>query len=426
MRWIAALTAGMLALASAAGASAAVRSAQVEAVVSGSLVISFHGDPAAGCQARRVCAYQGQIIWRPEQAMGGVLGFHQGQAELIVFGDTQDSPAGSGVFTRVQRQTSSGRTASCVDAVTNDVTTPLFVHAGEISLQVPGVDTQGFATRCAGPAPADIASAIPLARLPLTEALKGHRQFDLQATREFAGGGFAGTVRSTLVIHLGAPLSSGGSSATKVRIVTEQLTETAASGTVNEQFAGSPATQGCGLLDSCGLQGSLTLQPAQHSSIGMIEALGAVHRPIRDFLTALGLSTHGRTAGIYVYGELYWTRLGNLASVEQQNNVTCTDTQPGGQAALLMLSSGGRLSAQYAPINPLRDRCPGPTPPFDQTPLAATTIPRRTIAAHTFTLTLRATRPFTDDGYLGQLNGTIHLAIARGNPIARIAPTPQD
>lgn len=211
-----------------------------------------------------------------------------------------------------------------------------------------------LASRCAGPLDTDLAGAIPVPSLPLASALKGHRSVDLSGVHDFGRGGFAGTVRSTLVLHLLGAQTGG-----PTRIVVEPLSLVRSTGALTLEIQGAANPDACAVLDSCGAHGTMTLTPRPVSPQGALEAIGSARRPYRDFVAALGLSRRGRPAGIAVTGSVSWARGGTIASSLMQSS-QCSWTGPLGLGAVLLSVSRGVLSGRYLDLGPLERRCPGP------------------------------------------------------------------
>ena len=295
-------------------------STSVDLGLRGSLAVSFHGDPGTGCAARGLCGYSGTVVWRPGQELSSgsllieKLRAHRRvsyAAQLVLFG----GPGTTAEVSAAVRRAAPGQAAgTCADASSPQSNTTLAVRGGAIALRILGSGSTVLATRCAGPLDADIAAALPSPALSVGAALRGHRRVELAGTSSFAAGGLAGTVTSTLVLHLGAAQSGGtgimpggARRGPRERIVSEPLALVRTSGAVTVQVAGAANPDICGGLDSCGLQGTISLQPGPNAA-GELTAFGPARRPYRDFLAALGRSRRGRAAGITVAGEIGWWR----------------------------------------------------------------------------------------------------------------------
>ena len=226
-----------------------VSATYVEANFGGSVVVSFHGDPATGCAREGLCGYSGVIVWRPSNTPGSsntsleIIKLRQHHRILY---DAQlstsfDPFSGSSVFSHTRRDVAGGTPGTCSDASTSGSNSSLRVRDGSVSIRILGGGSSLFASRCAGPLDTDLAGAMPVPSLPLSAALKGHRSVDLGGTHDFASGGFAGTVHSTLVLHLlGSqtnPLLGAGNAphrkAARLRIVSEPLSLVRSSGALS-------------------------------------------------------------------------------------------------------------------------------------------------------------------------------------------------
>jgi hypothetical protein len=267
--------------------------------------------------------------------------------------------------------------------------------------------------------------------LSLRAALRGHVNVDLSGTRNFAVGGFAGSVRSTLVLHLRdtyTDTGNGGSSRReRDRVVTEPITLLRATGAITASVHGVANPDVCLPLDSCGLQEMFSVQPRPQMSQGALIAYGPAKRPYRDFLAALGLSRRGRSAGILVYGTLGWDR-GGVVTAESTGG--CRDSARLGTGEIVFetgrtglflaggngvrLPSGNGLTSYYPAAGPLRARCPGPQLAGAVPYLAEGTTTPHALAGRQFSVSLRPDQSFSDDGYEGRLGGSLTLTLRRG------------
>ena len=292
-----------------------------------------------------------------------------------------------------------------------------------------GADSPLLSTRCAGPLAADIAPSLTTRVISIGSALRGHRSVDLTGASSFAAGGFAGSVQSTLVMHLGDvyPSSPNGSSPSgrRVRVVTEPLTLVHTAGAISAQVRESADSNLCALLDSCGVRGAIIIQPQPGPSQGGLTAFGPASRPYRDFLAALGLSRVGNPRGLSVSGAIGWEHGGTLESDLIQSG-ECRDTLALGSGDILLQPAGKHADRSYAAVDSLRVRCPGPELSLARARegLASATVPLRRLAQGQFSLTLPATRAFPDDGYTVRLTGALNLTIKRGRPSERIIRLP--
>jgi hypothetical protein len=198
----------LLALAAAAPAAAArprlteYRLTQAEGFVR----MTFGGDESAGCRERGVCGISGTSTYtfggKPEAGeitwlrLGSDTEFMDGF--FITKGET------------VADVTTAGSPERCVDRVPRSFDS-MSLEPGRKRVRYdwrgrpdPIGDEEGvlggedgpddLRTRCAGPASADIANALPRATLPYRVFRSKRSKFQVTGSRPFAGGGFAGTV----------------------------------------------------------------------------------------------------------------------------------------------------------------------------------------------------------------------------------------
>lgn len=212
----AALLAGVLALAAPARAQDIVtvfgspgprQATSVDVNITGSLVVSFHGDAAAGCASKGVCSYSGFVIWRPQPASGSLdiqqRRTHGRVSYAVTFYNSPDPYGGPPVSAQVRHTDPGQAIGTCADLSANYSHSALPVRGSLLSVAAFGADSPLLSTRCAGPLAADIAPSLTTRVISIGSALRGHRSVDLTGASSFAAGGFAGSVQSTLVMHLG-------------------------------------------------------------------------------------------------------------------------------------------------------------------------------------------------------------------------------
>jgi len=327
-----------------------------------------------------VCGYSGTILWRPQSQSGELTIFsaRRGGSEqvgLSLSGSDSLLPTLSSVVSRARAGAAS---ASCADTNAPDVGGFLPAGGGRVTVRALTSASAVLTTRCAGPLDADVAASLPSVSLPARALARGHRRIDLGGTRSFAAGGFAGTLSSTLALHLGGTSLSPRWTPPRgrtvaVRVVSAPLRVTGATGMLGSTFAGAGEPDACAPLDSCGLRGALTVRPRPVQADGELMAVGPGRRPLRDFLKALGLGRRGRVRGIQAFGEITWQHGGTLATEVAQAGV-CRDFEALG-AGGLALDLPGRGVHLLAPDAALHLRCPGPIPAFGSGFLASGAAP---------------------------------------------------
>jgi hypothetical protein len=407
-----------------------VSQTSIRATATGQLVVMFHGDAASGCAAHGLCAYRGTTVVRI--GAGGeivVLKYvHRGRA-LYQVATAQQQTA----LTDVTRSAAGSQSGSCADVAQQFVSPTFTTRNGLVTVSLVQAGGSLLASRCAGPLDTDVANASPSVTVPIRTLVRGHQQLSLGGHGAFATGGFAGTVDSTIVLHLGTPKTQKTSASTtfppgiktaRMRQVTEQLTIARLGGQVTANASGTSDARVCVLLDSCGLAGTITLAPSPQQVTGQLTAMGLANRPRRDFLTALGLSRAGDRRGIQVIGTVSWSDTGSITSDLTQSG-TCTDTEQLGSGSLVIGASGGTVSVGYSAFSSPRTRCPGPLLSAAQT-LASGKTSRGTLGHPTFTVSLRPPRSIEDDGYSMTLSGALSLTFRPGRHVTQkvfVAPS---
>ena len=417
---IAALVAGAPALASPShpglsgpSTGAATRNIGLQLRFSGSITVAFHGDPADGCAAIGDCAYNGVESWSPDSE--GLLALTRHGSAAKVAG-VLDLGTRWATAAEVQRAGAGGY-VSCTDASSPmGLSGVASIRAGRIvfRLLAPGGDL--LATRCAGPTDTGLAPFAATAAISLAAALKGNQSVSLRQSVPFAADGYAGTLTSTVAIHLGKSALAGqlqtflggaaGAKAPRIRTLTERLAVRRVSGTIAARFAGARTPAECAPLDACGATGIETLTPSAASGTGSLSAAAPARRPIAVARRVLGLG--GDVA--HANGSVPLTQ-GRDTSTFVEDGDSCHGTGPLGAGTVLLTVAHGRILGVYQP-SPGRDPCPGPLLP--QASVAIGSAPASVLAHRTFTLHLRAVRHVDDGGYEATLSGGITIDLRRG------------
>jgi hypothetical protein len=387
--------------------------------VTGAITITFSPDTASGCGAHAACAYAGRVTVSLGQRPRLELTTYRSRGRMRTDGDIISGAGGSAALTYADVRRVAG--GECSDVAQDD---GLIGHprGGAFTFSIADAVSP---TRCAAPLPADVARLLPSLRL------SGHpapgRHFDLRATHTFSAHGFTGTVRSTLVVTVGAGGSTTPSSpsagAPKVRAVSTSVRVTASPGTVRLSVAGSRDPHVCALLDSCGLAGTVVLDPRIRSASGRLTALGPVRRPRLDYLTALGLAHGGNPHGIQVTGVVALSQTGTVTSAMRQGGLTCADTAPIGTGLLVLGGTGGRLGVFSPFLPPGRTRCPGPQLATFTNGLAGI-VPRQRTRDGAVTVVLAPFGTPGDDGYTLSQHGRLTLRLHRGPISDRVVVNP--
>jgi len=387
----------------------------------GEIVVTFHGDAAAGCATYGLCPYSGTIVVSPKSGDVGVEKYrrhgHIGTTVSVLLNP------GAGLYltaARVERSTPGQPPGLCADTEMNvfdelGTTT----HGAAVTIGLFTRNGTTLSTRCAGPLDGDLAGVGPTVTLPLGRLARGHTNLNLSGTGTFSAHGFAGTISSTLVLHLGKPSKQTnvgtptfppGIKPTRMRIVTGRLKLSQLTGDLSATVQGTANPVVCQSLDSCGLVGTLRFGDIARRVNASVTASGPASRPDRDFLAALGLSSEGNPRGISVGLFANWMASPLRSATTQFGS--CTDSAPAASISLDLTARGGELRGFASPESP-RTRCPGPeiTP---QDHLLTGSISRRALRHRTLVIRLRAGSVIQDDGYTATPHGGLSLTLKRG------------
>lgn len=399
--------------------------------VKGELVVSFRGDASAGCAAYGLCSYAGTIFVRPS---GGTLaiatvrqGKRMGHVVTLVLG------TGDGGYTtsaRVQRSAPGGQGGTCADAQGSLLggNAAAVTHGDSVKIRVLTRGGSLLRTRCAGPLDGDLAGAGPAVMISLARVLRGRVTLNLSGTRAFAVHGFAGTISSTLVLKLGRPSAQSPSGSNfppgiktqRERIVTERLSVVRVDGELSAAVRGTSDPVVCALLDTCGLSGTLTLGPGAPEINAQVIAMGPAGRPYRDFLTAVGVASGGRSRGISTAVTI--DLIGHVGAAISEAGMTCTDTGGTGVVSAAVGISrppvgGGAFASGW------RTQCPGPLFGGEAAGLVASLRPGG-LKRPQFTIDLRGRGSFTDDGYVISTQGEESAVVRRGRVTSQVMTFP--
>jgi hypothetical protein len=358
--------------------------------VSGQVIVTFHGDRAAGCEATFRCDVQaGTIRWTPQSR--GQLSLFRGPGRRLA---GYLSLVGGGAATVdtlavVQRSAADG-THVCVDArASSYVSTPI------VATVVPVVRLRGLrfglqerqgafgplnetnlGTKCGGPLPADTLHRLPMRAVSLRALRTGPTTIDLSGSAPFGAGGLAGTVESTVVVRIRKarvrrvhlrrePTRPRPSNRPPFRNLAVEYRLARMSGSVPVEVAATPGT--CTALDACGLAGRLTVTPGPARGEAYVFAYGRL--PPIALRRALGLAAGPRPRKVTVYGYLAWARARGTvtAALDRTGTPACRDTTPLTSGAIELRVRGRRVTARFAggaevlgAPEVLRTRCPGP------------------------------------------------------------------
>jgi hypothetical protein len=388
--------------------------------VQGQLVVRFHGDPHAGCAARGVCSYAGTVIWQPPRA-GSLVMFtlrarHQVLREASIdLTDFASDPTPQGaVATAAVHSASSGPGATpsdCTDAaaVGGDVEIPF--HGATGSLTLANADPGTTLTQCAGPLAPDFRRALAERSLTLHALTHGDAAVSLASSGAFAGGGFRGTVASTVRLSLGQArtMTASNPSGKSVLVRTVDVRYRATiTGRVLSRVRGDPSS--CSGLGSCGATESFQLIP--HAGTGVLEvsAITKASRSLTDELTALGLRQGGNPRGINPSGAIDLPGPTRFAVALSQGAMSCRDTVRSDEPDIELALGSRSLNATYASSGELHTRCAGPLVAQGGT-LASGTAPLSLLGRRGATISLGRGVPLLDAGYEGETVSNLQIRL---------------
>ena len=398
----------------------------------GRLTVTFAGNPATGCAARGLCGYSGTETWQP-QGVGDLSistleqrGRRHTTATMF-FGGFQTP-----VLSAVQRAQATGTTTACSDqSQLPGVFYSLPVSGDRVTVGLAHPQTHLLGTRCAGPLDADIDGALRVRTIGLQQIRRGRDTIDLSSSGRFASHGLAGTVRSTIVLVLGRPhraSRSGGSQpppgAKASRAVTVGFRVTRVGGSAIAAVRSSPVPAVCGPYDACGLHGVIDVAPGTFSGgSAALEASAPLHRPKRDLLAALGLTTHGDPSGIGVLGGGSASVHGGVTADLMQQG-TCRDQVALRALELQLRKRADRFQVSLGPAlsqaaDPLRTRCPGPD--LGSHALTSASIPLSTLRQPMFTIKLHG-GSFSNGPYRVTTRSTLSITLRRTKVTTQILP----
>lgn len=422
-----------------AGGERITSAAEIPFTARGSVGVTFHGDPSAGCATVGGCGYRGTIIAPvPRSGTLYVATVRRGRRSDVQVNLIDDhGPNGSPQITAiVDRALPGGGAARCSDAVS--VQDPVYDspdRAGRVTLSLFGDDSHLLATRCAGPSSAGLAAVAPAVTLSAAVLRRGRRTLNLTTTKPFMADGYTGTLTSSVILSLGSPSRddlSGTSSApegfklVRTRLVSEPLTVTGARGRLQAAVSGSGAGE-CTLLDSCGLSETIAWSPAATHSQGQLVVTGPARLPRARFLAGLGLGRARRP--LAANGDVGFIDPHPASVVATQAGATCRGAT-GRQGALLSLATAQRRLVVSLATTSLRSACPGPFLNFPQTvavPVARGSVPLVKLRHRSFTVRLHAVPGvLADDGYRTRMSGTVSITVRRGRLSQRIYRWPAD
>jgi hypothetical protein len=409
--------------------AAAARQLEAQMRATGSVAISWHGDPARGCAASGLCAYRGSLTVRP-----GSDGLFDVEA---THGRVTDSFGyfgfGNTAVVRVARAAGDGsEDGGCVDITSTDQLSPYATPAARGQLRV-ALSGYGLSPgRCAGPAFEQVIDrlrarhAVSLARLRA-----GGTTIDLSRRVPFASGSFSGAVVSTLRLRIGrlAPVSEGSfpspppprrHRARRIRVVDVQARYRVTSliGYYSAAFHGLPGPD-CLPFDACATKGTETWAIITRDGLVEVDASARARRSDRGLRGAVtALERPGAT--VETYGDLAHAVGETTADLERPGPTRCRDhararapSLSGAFGTRIALALGGSGAEGFGDL--LRTGCPGPTEAdvLGRGTLGASSLPVRALLRRRLDVTLRSRGRFGGIAYSGSRRGHFVLQLRR-------------
>ena len=399
--------------------------------VSGVVTVDFHGDPAAGCEQHGTCNLAGTETWMP--GTSGQLSASGTRSRLtggdIEFDQGHDLGA---VAARVTRTAPDGSVHTCADKETQRGGGALEVRGGALEVRLattvvlPKDQAAFLGTECAGPLDTDVLGLLPAAHLSAAQVAAGHRRLDLTGRRTFAAGGFAATLRSSVVLALGktsevrptpVPRQSRVRGAPTTDVAVHYAIESV-KGTAALTFAGVARPSLCEKLDACGLTGRINL--SFDASDGQLELgnsfKGRLSR--RQALERMGLVRSRRGPELDASGGGTWVRGGTVSTeLARAGALACRDSAslPGGA---LEIEAAHRISIGYNPTaviagSDFATRCPGPVAGEVGGALAGGSGPIRLLRKRRFALHLHEGSVLEGAVYRGESTGDMTIVLRR-------------
>jgi uncharacterized membrane protein len=430
-RRVGAVLAGLTALLAAA-TPAIAQQREAALTATGTVTVTWQGDPARGCAPGALCDVTGSVVL-PLDARGQILA-PSGRGRLFAFLFDERS-----AVVRVRRRAAGPAGPACLDATGSSgfggIQLALDAPRGgrvTVRLRSSGALTPA---RCAGPLAADVAPVLPRAGVAAAGLLREGRAVSLAGRRAFAAGPFTGEVASTVVLRVGAvrrrpeprvrrvpPRRPPARRAGLVDTLRVRYAVRDVGGVLTSAFRGAD-TPACDLLDACGLAGETTLTPTPPERARTVVLTARATRRGRRRPTAAELLDRiraGRLRPQVGFGRVAPVRLRSAVG-RADAAAGCAEDGPLAELALRTERAGAppgaltvtALATSRAGEASLRTRCPGPGI-AGRRDLATGTVPVARLAARTLTVRLAATGTDDAPGYaVAPRSGALTLALAR-------------
>ncbi len=389
--------------------------------ISGSLVATWHGDPARGCAAAGVCTVSGSTTYRP-----GFRGRLEVSPNTVGFGGAESAQP------PVVRARDGGSPAStaCADILEPSFSPLSFDFLGD-ELQVTLEELELSAGRCAGPRSFDLGHALPHGSVKTRRLRRAARVLDLSVRTLFVAGPFSGEVTSTVKVSLGRAqpvrhafspeilrIRAGRREQKRYWVLEVRYRVAGASGSLVTDFRGVP-DPACRALGACGSSGtsSYTLRGVS-GRIDMIAGRRLRRGQKRPSVAAALRALRRGSLAVYADSRL-WHARATVTERVTAPGVSCSDslfTEPpvmdsrSTRKDVVLLLRAGDLGSV---ADSLRTRCPGPSQSdvLKRGSLAHGSIAREALGSETLPVTLGSTRAFSRSGYVGSRHGQLQLQL---------------
>ncbi|HEX3979432.1 MAG TPA: hypothetical protein VHW96_24380 [Solirubrobacteraceae bacterium] len=393
--------------------------------ITGLLSVQFHGDPAAGCARWGLCGYSGTVSWQPPPAASlqivRTLGRHP-HVEILLFPTLSGGPQVDGGTTTASvapaGTPASGPASRCVDATPAGQGALFAVRHGHVTVSLARESAGLLVTRCAGPRDADVLPYLPSPTVPVATLERGDTEISLAVSHPLDAHGFAGSITSTIVLHLGRPgrprtekntASRGETKPGREIDVTYRAT---LDGSVVEEIRGAADPLECGPVGACGLTGTTTLAPHVESARATLIVDARTTTPRQEMLAAAGLGP-GSPGGVTGTGVVSWRGGGSVLADLSQGSERCRDTAPFGGGGLLITTGHGQWRARVFPGGLLETstRCAGPI--LSAGTIASNAAPLSSLDRRITRIALTSGSATQDDGYRVRIVPYLTLTLTR-------------
>ena len=375
--------------------------------ITGLLSVQFHGDTSAGCARWGLCGYSGTVSWQPPPVASlqivRTLGRHP-HLVILLLPALANGPQVAGGVTSASVTLAGGPSSApasrCLDATGAGQGASFGVRRGRVTFSLAREAPALLVTRCAGPRDADVLPHLPTPTVPAATLEHGRTAISLAASHQLKAHGFAGSITSTIVLHLGRPGrtrtendSPPPGTTTPGREI-DVAYRASLNGSVVEEIRGVADPLECGPVGSCGLTGTITLTPHVTASASLFVNAKAT-TPQRELLAAAGLGP-GSPGGVTGSGLVNWSGGGSVMSDLSQGPERCRDTARLGPGGLLIGTSRGRWVVSTFPGGVVGSpasgtRCPGPS--LTTGNIVANTAPLSSLDRRTTRIALTRARP---------------------------------